>query len=158
MVRHLAVNQARRKSQVGSIPTLSAKLGSRLIGRISDFESEDVGSNPTSPAILFPVRLMVGRGALNSKIEVRFLAWEPTFKGEFMKMYTQCLLESKKYPNKSQTAFVEKIFAQENLLVTLENEGEEIWKIKKVYENSTLSLESLDQNRKARLSFKEKLK
>ena len=52
MVRHLAVNQTEEQitSQVGSIPTLSAKLGSRLIGRISDFESEDVGSNPTSPA------------------------------------------------------------------------------------------------------------
>ena len=72
-----------------------------------------------------------------------------------MKLYSQCMLESK---GRSQVAWIEKEFAEKGLLVTLENEGEDIWRVKEVYEKSSMSSKELTQNRKARMDFASKLK
>ena len=72
-----------------------------------------------------------------------------------MKLYSQCMLESK---GRSQVAWIEKKFAEKGLLVTLENEGEDIWRVKEVYEKSSMSSKELTQNRKARMDFASKLK
>lgn len=71
-----------------------------------------------------------------------------------MKMYSQCLLVNK--ASLQQVAWIEKEYAEVGLLVTLEKQGEEIWKVKEVYGNS--SSEALSQGRKSQVIFGSKLK
>jgi hypothetical protein len=72
-----------------------------------------------------------------------------------MKQYTQCLLENR---SSNQVAWIEKIYADKGLLVTLENEGETIWKVKEVYPASTTSFDDLILARKTQKEFASKLK